>query len=112
MTEGLTGPRQQRAEEWMVVAEDIDNVDVDIGRNGNAPLAEGYDETYGKRGDNWRMVEKPLEHNSFGAFAKAVGLTPVKVEVSVDALERHKKDMIHGVSRTEFDKGLGEIARV
>lgn len=109
MTESLGGITEQRAEEWMVVADGIDNVDVDIGRNGSSPLAADYDQTYGERDVDWRVVEKPLEHNSFGAFAKAVGLIPVKVEASVGALERHKKDMIYGVSRTDFYKGLLKI---
>lgn len=105
----LAGEGQLRAEEWMVVADDIDKVDVNVGRNGSLPLATGYEQTYGKRGVDWRMVEKPLEHNSFGAFARAVGLIPVKIEASVDALERHKKDMIHGVSRDDFYIGLAKI---
>jgi hypothetical protein len=105
---------QRRAQEWVVVA-DYDNLDriaVDEGRWGSPPLAEEYQQQYGELDVDWRIVDKPLEHNSFGAFAKAAGLIPVKIEVSVDALERHKKDMIYGVSRAEFDKGLGEIARV
>jgi hypothetical protein len=109
MAEALRGSRQYRAEEWMVVADDIDYVDVDIGRNGSSPLAAGYEQSYGERGVDWRVVEKPLEHNSLGAFAKAVGLIPVKVEASVDALERQKKDMIYGVNRADFYEGLLKI---
>lgn len=101
---------QQRAEEWVVVADNIDSVDVDVGRNGGPPLASGYEQTYGDRGVDWRVVEKPLEHNSFGAFAKAVGLIPVQVEASVDALERHEMDLIWGrVSRDDFYRGLAKI---
>lgn len=107
----------QRAEEWIVVKSGIDNIDLDMGRDGRQPLAHDYDQIYGERGVKWRDVHLPLEHNSFGRFAKAVGLIPIQVEVTVEALEeeqrRVKEDKIWGrYDREYIDKGLLEITRV
>jgi hypothetical protein len=101
---------EQRAEEWAIVARNVDNIDVFMGRNGKPPLMADYEQRFGEQNVDWRVVAEPLSHDMAGRWAQTLGMYPVHVEVTVGSIN-HEKQRLHGLSRDEWMDGLSKMTK-